>query len=144
VGNHSHYHARLPLLSAAGLATDIRDAEVAIREHVGVDPRPWFRCPFGAGAENPKLARRIEALGYHEVGWDVSGEDWEPSRSAADLAETVISGVIARGDGAVVLQHTWPNPTPFAVPSIVWGLRDRGVTFVGVDELPSLPTQHPG
>jgi peptidoglycan-N-acetylglucosamine deacetylase len=134
----------MPLLSAAGLATDVRDAEAAILEHTGVDPRPWFRCPFGTGAEDPKLIGRIEALGYREVGWDVNGEDWEPSRSAADVAETVISGVIARGDGAVVLQHAWPNQTLAALPPIVAALRDWGATFVRVDELANLPTQHPG
>ena len=143
-GNHSHYHTRLPLLSAAGLATDVRDAEAAIGEHVGVDPRPWFRCPFGTGAEDPKVIGRIEALGYREVGWDVSAEDWEPTRSAADVAKTVIAGVIARGDGAVVLQHTWPDQTLAALPSIVEALRDKGATFVRIDELAALPTSHPG
>ena len=48
IGNHSFYHARMPLLTDDGLRTDVRDAEQAIRDHVGVDPRPWFRCPFGA------------------------------------------------------------------------------------------------
>ena len=144
VGSHSFYHARMPLLSAAGLATDLGDAEKAILEHVGVDPRPWFRCPFGAGGDDQELVGRIEALGYREVGWDVSAEDWEPSRSAGDVAATVISGVLAHGDGAVVLQHTWPNQTLGAIPEIVAGLRERGASFVTVDELPSLPTQHPG
>jgi peptidoglycan/xylan/chitin deacetylase (PgdA/CDA1 family) len=144
VGSHSHYHARMPLLSAAGLATDVRDAEVAILEHVGVDPRPWFRCPFGAGGDDPKLVGRLEALGYREVGWDVSAEDWEPTNSAADVEATVVAGVTARGDGAVVLHHTWPDQTLAALPRIVAALRGRGATFVGVDELASLPTLHPG
>jgi peptidoglycan/xylan/chitin deacetylase (PgdA/CDA1 family) len=144
VGNHSHYHVRMPLLSAAGFSTDVRAAEAAILEHAGVDPRPWFRSPFGAGAEEPRQVGRIEALGYREVGWNVSPEDWEPSRTPAELAERVLSGVIARGDGTVVLQHTWPNPTLAALPQIVAALRDRGATFATVDELPSLPSQHPG
>jgi peptidoglycan/xylan/chitin deacetylase (PgdA/CDA1 family) len=109
-----------------------------------VDPRPWFRCPFGAGGDDPELIARIEALGYREVGWDISAEDWEPNNSAADVESTVVSGVTARGDGAVVLQHTWPNQTLVALPRIVAALRDAGATFVGVDELASLPTQHPG
>ena len=143
VGSHSFYHARMPLLSAAGLATDLRDAEKAILEHVGVDPRPWFRCPFGAGGDDPEVIAGIEALGYHEVGWDVSAEDWEPTNSTDIVAMKVIDGVTAHGDGAVVLQHTWPNQTLGAVPLIVAALRERGASFVAVDELPSLPTQHP-
>ena len=142
VGSHSFYHARMPLLSAAGLATDLRDAEAAIIEHVGVDPRPWFRCPFGAGGDDPLVVGRIEALGYREVGWDVSSDDWEPTNSTDVVAAKVIDGVTAHGDGAVVLQHTWPNQTLGAIPAIVAELRERGATFVAVDELDSLPTQH--
>jgi peptidoglycan/xylan/chitin deacetylase (PgdA/CDA1 family) len=144
VGSHSHYHARMPLLSPSGLATDVRDAEAAIREHAGVDPRPWFRCPFGAGGDDPELVARLEALGYREIGWDVSPNDWDPARSAADVFARVVAGVTTHGDGAVVLQHTWPNQTLVALPQIVAELRERGATFVGIDELPSLPAQHPG
>ena len=144
VGSHSHYHVRMPLLSTSGLATDVRDAEAAILEHAGVDPRPWFRCPFGAGGEDPALVAQLEGLGYREVGWHVSAEDWEPSRSAADVVASVVGGVTEHGDGAVVLQHTWPNQTLAAVPLIVAALGERGASFVGVDELTSLPVQHPG
>ncbi len=142
VGSHSFYHARMPLLSASGLATDLRDAEAAIIEHVGVDPRPWFRCPFGAGGDDPLVVGRIEALGYREVGWDVSSDDWEPTNSTEVVAAKVIDGVSAHGDGAVVLQHTWPNQTLGAIPAIVAALRERGATFVAVDALDNLPTQH--
>jgi peptidoglycan-N-acetylglucosamine deacetylase len=144
VGSHSHYHARMPLLSAAGFEADVRAAEAALAEHAGVDPRPWFRCPFGTGGDDPLIAGRLEALGYREVGWNVTAEDWEPERSAADVAATVISGAVARGDGAVVLQHTWPDQTLAAMPKVLAALRERGATFVTIDELASLPTQHFG
>ena len=51
VGNHSNFHARMPLFSEAGLASDVRESETTIRDVTTVDPRPWFRCPFGAGHE---------------------------------------------------------------------------------------------
>lgn len=139
VGSHSHYHVRMPLLTADGLATDVRDAEEAIREHAGVDPRPWFRCPFGAGADDPILVGRLATLGYREVGWHVNPEDWNPSNSAADVIRTVVDGVLEHDDGAVVLQHTWPDQTLAAIPEIVNRLRGSGVTLVGLDELPDLP-----
>jgi peptidoglycan/xylan/chitin deacetylase (PgdA/CDA1 family) len=135
VGSHSHYHARLPLLSAEGLAEDIRDAEKAILEHVGVDPKPWFRCPFGTGADDPELVARIEALGYREVGWHISTDDWDPARSAALVADTAVLEGIKYGDGAVVLQHTWPDQTLAAIGEIGSRLRDAGATFVRIDQL---------
>ena len=67
IGNHSFYHARMPLLSNPGLATDVRAAERAIVTATGVDPRPWFRCPFGAGTDDPRVRAGIERLGYREI-----------------------------------------------------------------------------
>jgi peptidoglycan/xylan/chitin deacetylase (PgdA/CDA1 family) len=139
VGSHSHYHARMPLLSADGLAKDVRDAEEMIREHAGVDPRPWFRCPFGAGADDPALVGRLAALGYREIGWDIDPEDWNPANSPADVTRTVVDGALSHGDGVVVLHHTWPNQTLAAIPDVVGRLRGSGATFVRIDELADLP-----
>ena len=135
VGNHSFYHARMPLLSDEGLATDIRDAEQAIRDHVGVDPRPWFRCPFGAGADDPRVLDALAARGYREIGADVVLEDWEPYRTGDLLAADAIREAPAVGDGAVILFHAWPPGTLDGLPAILDGLRARGATFVGIDEL---------
>jgi peptidoglycan/xylan/chitin deacetylase (PgdA/CDA1 family) len=139
VGSHSFYHARMPLLSDAGLVTDIREAEAAILEHAGVDPKPWFRCPFGAGADDPRVIATLAGLGYRDVHWNVTSEDWEPARSAADVVRTILDEVRLRGDGAVVLQHTWPDQTIGAMREIIARLRDLDATFVTVDELPILP-----
>jgi peptidoglycan/xylan/chitin deacetylase (PgdA/CDA1 family) len=139
IGHHSHYHARLPLLSDLGLDEDLADAQAAILASTGSDPRPWFRCPFGAGHDDPRVVARIEAAGYRDVHWDVELEDWEPHRTGAAIAADCLEGVRAHGDGAVVLLHTWPGGTGDAVGTIVTGLRDLGGTFVGVDELERLP-----
>ena len=139
VGNHSHYHARMPLLTADGLAADVTDAEAAIREHLGVDPRPWFRCPFGSAADHPVVVETLAALGYREVGWHIDPQDWNPANSPDDVGRTVVDGTLARGDGTVVLDHTWPDQTLSAIPAIVARLRDAGATLVRLDALPELP-----
>lgn len=140
VGSHSHYHARMPLLSDAGIAADVSSAESAILEHTGVDPRPWFRCPFGAGADDDRVVGALGRLGYRDVHWNVTSEDWEPGRSAADVTRIVVDETARHRDGAVVLQHTWPDQTLEAMPEILARLRDLGATFVTVDELPGLPS----
>ncbi len=81
VGNHSFYHARLPLLSDEGLVTDVCDAERAIRDIVGVDPRPWFRCPFLAGEDDPRVVGALTGLGYRIVPVDIVLDDWESERT---------------------------------------------------------------
>ena len=73
------------------------------------------------------------------MGWNVTAEDWEPKRSAADVTRSVVGGALRRGDGTVVLQHTWPDQILAALPEIVARLRDDGATFVGVDALDPLP-----
>ena len=78
VGSHSFSHARMPRLSWEGMRSDVRAAEQAIVEIAGTDPRPWFRCPYGAGWADPCVRSVLGELGYRHVGWDVIVEDWEP------------------------------------------------------------------
>ena len=135
VGNHSFYHARMPLLSHDGFEEDIREAERSIIEATAVDPRPWLRFPFGAGADSASLVDRLPALGYRHVGWDVEVFEWEPGRSAHEVVAAAVDGVTAHGDGAIVLLHTWPDPVAPALSDVVERLRDTGCQFVRVDEL---------
>jgi peptidoglycan/xylan/chitin deacetylase (PgdA/CDA1 family) len=141
VGNHSHFHARMPMLTGRGLRSDVQSAEAAIRQFCGADPRPWFRCPFGAGGESPDLLDGLDRLGYREVGWSVDGHDWA-HRSGPPVIERAVRGVLAHGDGAVVLFHGWPRSTPAALPEVVRQLRAAGAEFVRLDELDALPKQH--
>ena len=100
----------MPLLSEDGFVEDVREAERVITEVTGTDPRPWARFPFGAGADHADLVARLAALGYRHVGWDVEVYEWDPGRSADEIAARAVDGVLAHGDGAIVLLHTWPDP----------------------------------
>jgi peptidoglycan-N-acetylglucosamine deacetylase len=135
IGNHTFYHARLPLLTDAGIATDLRAAETVIREMVGVDPRPWFRCPFAAGFDDRRVLDVIAGLGYRDIEADVVLDDWEPERTADVLRAEGRTATEEFGDGAVVLFHAWPPGTAGAIAPLIEDLRDLGATFVGVDEL---------
>lgn len=135
VGNHSHYHARMRHLSTSGLDFDIRTAEEVIVATTGVDPKPWFRNPFGNDATDPRVLRAIDRAGYRHVGWTVEAWDWEPDRPVAELVDTIVNGAVTAGDESVALLHTWPKRTATALPRIVARLRDAGATFVGVDQL---------
>jgi peptidoglycan-N-acetylglucosamine deacetylase len=139
VGCHSHFHAAMPLLSDDGLAEDLRSARAAIEATTGRDPRPWFRCPWGDGADDPRVLGAISAGGYRHVGWHVAAEDWEPDHDGPMIAADVMAGVDTHGDGTVVLLHTWPGGTADAVRTILDGLASRGSTLVTVDQLTELP-----
>ena len=135
IGNHSFYHARMTLLSPTGLAADVRAAEQAIIEATGVDPRPWFRCPFKDGVDDPAVQAGIARLGYHEVTWDVEGYDWRPNVRGRGMARQMTRDTVAHGDGCVVLLHPWTKATGLGLAPLIDGLREAGARFVRVDEL---------
>jgi peptidoglycan/xylan/chitin deacetylase (PgdA/CDA1 family) len=139
VGHHSKYHARMPLLHDEGLREDVIEGAEAIHEACGVDPHPWFRCPFGAGHDDPRVLAILQELGYRNVYYHVVLDDWEPWRTGRQITDDAVAGVLEQGDGAVVLMHTWPGPTAEAVPGIISRLAETGVTFVTVDALEELP-----
>lgn len=136
VGNHSHYHARMTLLSDSGIRADVEAAEAAVSAATGMATRPWFRCPFGDGLDDARVVDLLGGLGYRNVHWHVVLDDWEPWRTAEDVARDAIEGVERHGDGAVVLLHTWPDRTADALPAILEGLRARGADLVRIDDLP--------
>jgi peptidoglycan-N-acetylglucosamine deacetylase len=139
IGHHSQYHARMPLLHDDGVREDIREGAAAILEATGIDPRPWFRCPFGAGRDDPRILGLLDELGYRNVFYQVVVEDWEPWRTGQDVERDAVRGAVEHGDGAVVLLHSWPAPTADAVPGIIRGLRWAGADLVGIDGLETLP-----
>jgi peptidoglycan/xylan/chitin deacetylase (PgdA/CDA1 family) len=138
VGNHSHHHARSPLFSDRGLREDVDAARDAIVRTTGRDPRPWFRCPFGDGADDPRVLAVIAAAGYRHVGWHVEVEDWEPARTPEAIAADAVAGIRQHGDGAVLLLHTWPGGTVEALPLMLKDLHE-GIRFVSVDALEEVP-----
>jgi peptidoglycan/xylan/chitin deacetylase (PgdA/CDA1 family) len=137
IGNHSHYHARLPLLSDQGLRADIVAAQEAIAAITGTDPRPWFRCPFGDGADDPRVQGVLHELGYRDVFWHVDGADWDAERSSAEVQQAVLQGIEEHGDAAIVLFHTWPATTLEIIPAVIGELAATGAEFVAVDALPA-------
>lgn len=143
VGHHSHYHARLPLLTDAGIGEDVREGAAAIEAATGASPAPWFRCPFGAGADDPRVLAAIESAGYRHVGWHVAADDWDPARSAQDVVDAVVNGVEVSGDEAVVLLHAWPSATLEAIDPILDRLHEAGAELCRVDELASVPSGVP-
>ena len=138
VGNHSHHHARMTMLTSPAIVREVLEAEQAIFEATGVNATPWFRCPFGAGARSPRVIRWLASAGYRDVSWHVDLLDWEGA-TARTLERRIVRGTLAHGDGAVILVHGWPAATPVAVRASVRRLRDEGATFVRLDALPEIP-----
>ena len=135
IGNHSHYHAKMHLLTEAGLMEDIKTAAGAIETICKRDPAPWFRSPFGAGAKDPRVRAALEQLGYKQVLWSATGDDWDHRETAQHMEDAAVASTVEHGDGAILLFHTWPSHTHEKISKIVARLREEGATFVTVNEL---------
>jgi peptidoglycan/xylan/chitin deacetylase (PgdA/CDA1 family) len=135
VGNHTYYHAPLDLMTDDGVHASVERAEQVLRDVGGVDPRPWFRCPYGAGERDARVLGLLGELGYRNVEWDFDTDDWEDGRRADDLIETIVVGCREAGDGARVLLHSWPDVTAATLPKLLDVLRRERVQFVLLDAL---------
>jgi peptidoglycan-N-acetylglucosamine deacetylase len=134
VGNHSNYHAPMTLLSAEGIRADVGRAEERIAEVTGADPRPWFRCPFGDGADAPNVRETLEAIGYRNVSWSVDPDDWKETATPKGIAEAVVLGAESLPQSNVVF-HTWSSATAAALEDVIERLRAEHASFVTVSEL---------
>jgi peptidoglycan/xylan/chitin deacetylase (PgdA/CDA1 family) len=143
IGSHSHYHARMGLFSPTGFRTDIAAAEGAIRRHVRVNPRPWFRFPFGSAASDARRIALLTELGYRHVGWHVEPNEWRTRATVSSVVSSIVQDAQAHGDGAIVLLHTWPRPVPAALSQAVPALAAGGATFVRLDQLDLPPGLEP-
>jgi peptidoglycan-N-acetylglucosamine deacetylase len=135
VGNHSYYHAPLDLMTDEGVRSSVERAELVIRDVCDTDPRPWFRCPYGAGERDARVLAILETLGYRNVEWDFDTDDWQDGRRRADLIETIVDGCREAGDGARVLVHSWPDVTAAAFPDLIGALRRERMDLVRLDAL---------
>ena len=136
IGNHSNYHAPLTFLSEDGIRADVRRAEQRIGEATGADPRPWFRCPFGDGADRPDVQASLDGLGYRDVPWTVDPGDWRDSATPGEVAQSVVKEAVSAHGVIVVLLHTWAESTHAALASLLGSLGAEGASFVTAEEIP--------
>ncbi len=135
IGSHSYYHAPMDLFTEEGFRLDVQTAEESIREVTSVDPRPWFRCPFGSGKDDPLVLQRLADLGYRHVGWHISPHDWLEGRSAERVEVRILKGAAKASGDVIVLLHSWPTATADALPTVLERLVSRGDELVTVEQI---------
>lgn len=122
--DHSHFDGR-----HARAWTQLMRTWLAIRRVAGSAPR-WHRPPYADWT--PGLGRIAAIAGMGTVTWDVDPRDWEV-RDAGVVARRVLAEVLP---GSVVLLHdSGAGIAARALPDILTGLRERGLTALTVSEL---------
>jgi peptidoglycan/xylan/chitin deacetylase (PgdA/CDA1 family) len=111
-------------------------AQAVITETTGVRPK-LARPP--CGVRTPAYFAATRRLGLRTVQWDVAGFDWKQRRSAEDISRDVLRRAHA---GSIILLHDGDSDgkadrraTVAALPLIIEGLRERGLSIVPLAEL---------
>lgn len=131
VASHGHEHVDLDKLSKEQVKANIMNAHKNIKEATGKDAK-LIRCPNGAWRGS--VLEAANELGYTVIQWDTDSLDWFKDRSAAQIAERVLSNV---HPGDIILMHASDvcDRTPAALPTILDGLEKEGYKLVTVSEL---------
>ena len=102
IGNHTFTHPTLALCSSARVTEELARCHAASTEagvhYAEVDGAQLMRCPWGR--RRPGTLRAIRAAGYVPVQWSITGWDWQPRRSAENIAEHGFKATRRRRDPA--------------------------------------------
>jgi len=143
VGNHSYSHPSYLYQRGSKTRDQIRRAQEAIAETVGVRPR-LARPPYGV--RTPAYFSATRALDLQTVQWDVAGFDWKRI-TAQQIADNVLckaqpGSIILLHDGDSAGKNARQN-TVEALPLIIKGLRDRQLPIAPLSQLLPKTIYHP-
>ena len=140
LANHSYHHDSWRWLDPR--YPELERTQQAFRRRLGRCPA-LFRPPHGQ--RTPFVLDRADDAGLRTVTWDVSAEDWS-DRDGARVARRILDGV---RPGSIVLLHDGIDGRGDAsvdrdvlleaLPLILDGLDQRGLTPVRLDELLGTP-----
>ena len=146
IGNHTVHHCdlvnggggspsaapcRVPM-TASFVRAELRDAEPALRRLSGMEPRPYWRPPYGS--HDAWVRDQVAAVGYPiTVGWNRDTIDWDPATTTAQIVARTTSPLPP--SGSIVLAHLGGYKTGEALPQIIRVLRDAGYTMTTVSDL---------
>ncbi len=128
IGNHSKDHPRFSSIGAAEMQEQVEAVNTQIERLTGTRPK-YFRPPFGD--YNNTLIGTLDDVGMTGVQWDVDSLDWK-GIGAAQITERILSRV---HKGSIILCHNNSDHIAEALPTIIMGVRNKGLSFVRIDEL---------
>ncbi len=128
IGNHSAHHPHLSTLSDTKVREELASVNQQITAITGKEVR-YFRAPFGE--YNNTVVSTAASLGMQTVQWDVDSLDWKGLSG-----EEIASRVLARAkSGSIILMHNNSDHVLDALPIILRGLAEKGLTPTTLDRL---------
>jgi putative cell wall-binding protein len=142
VGNHTVHHCNLrdggggsacPASppSAAFIAAELTGADAIIRPLAGQTTVPFWRPPYGA--HNQFVRDAAASAGYTKtVMWHIDTIDWDPDTTTDQIVSRVMGKATS---GSIVLMHLGGYHTLDALPTVVSGLRGRGMQLTSLSDM---------
>jgi len=128
IGNHSHSHPNMSIISKEKIVKDININDANIRRITGEGTK-LFRFP--GGYYNDEAVDIVNKMGLCSIQWDVDSIDWK--EQGADLEyERIIKKT---KPGSILLFHNTAKYTPDNLPRIIKELKENGFQFVKVGDL---------
>lgn len=128
IGNHSTNHPHFNSLSESRIADEISVTNKKITDITGIEVK-YFRAPFGE--YDNRLIEYTEKNSMKCIQWDVDTLDWK-GLSGGEIASRVMARV---KKGSIILCHNNSDHILDALPIILTGLKNKGLTPVRLDEL---------
>ncbi|OLE27840.1 MAG: polysaccharide deacetylase [Catenulispora sp. 13_1_20CM_3_70_7] len=130
LGNHTENHVDIARLSPAGAFAEIQACAERLRKLTG-SPGVWFR-PSQTQHADPMLVAQAHRAGYRTVlSYGIDPLDYQDPPAAA-IADRLLAAV---RPGAVVSLHLGHRGTVAALPTVLAGLKTRGLAAVTASEL---------
>lgn len=125
VGSHTYGHRDLTKLDAETRAKEIGRNAALIESILGYPPTA-LRPPYGAYDDAVRAA-----VDTPLILWSIDPKDWKLLN-----AQPVVAHVLEKAyDGCIILMHDYYPTSIEAAMAIIPALKERGYTFVTVDEL---------
>lgn len=130
LGNHTQHHADISAMSPHAVHAEIAQCAERLRKLTG-SIGTWFR-PSQTPHANAVIRAQAARVGYRScLSYDVDSRDFrDPGPDA--VVRNVLRG--ARG-GSIVSMHLGHPETVTAMPTLLEGLRERGLRAVTVSTL---------
>lgn len=125
IGNHTYDHQDISSLTAEEACLELSKTSDLIREITGQETA-YVRPPFGKWDDS--LDCRMSMIA---VKWTVDPLDWT-TRNVSQIVERVVQKA---SDNDIILLHDYYDSSVAAALQIVDQLKERGFTFVTVEEL---------
>ena len=131
IGNHTFGHSRLPDLSSAAVAWELRAGARAL-ERAGAPTPRYARPPWGDFDD--RVGAIAAAQGSPLIGWDVV---LDKALHGGDVVARVGALVARVRPGSIILAHDGrgTRESTLAAPPLLARLRERGFQLVTVSEL---------